>query len=36
VGVKPDIPVRVTIADVRAGRDPMLEAALEYLHTVVP
>jgi carboxyl-terminal processing protease len=36
VGVKPEIPVKVTIADVRAGRDPVLEAALEYLHTVVP
>jgi len=36
VGVKPDIPVKVTIADVRAGRDPVLEAALDYLHTIVP
>jgi len=26
----------VTIADVRAGRDPVLEAALDYLHTIVP
>ncbi len=36
VGVRPDIPVKVTIADVRAGRDSVLEAALEYLHAVVP
>ncbi len=36
VGVKPDIPVKVTIADVRAGRDAVLEAALEYLRRTVP
>jgi len=31
VGVQPDILVRPTVADVRAGRDPVLEAALDYL-----
>jgi C-terminal processing protease CtpA/Prc len=35
VGVKPDIPVKVTIADVCAGRDPVLEAALEYLRGIL-
>ena len=31
VGVKPDIEVRLTVDDIRQGRDPVLLAALEYL-----
>jgi carboxyl-terminal processing protease len=31
VGVQPDILVRPTVADVRAGRDTVLAAALDYL-----
>lgn len=31
VGVKPDIEVHPTVADVRAGRDTVLEVALQYL-----
>jgi len=31
VGVQPDILVRPTVADVRAGRDTVLEAAVDYL-----
>ena len=34
VGIQPDIRVRPTVADVRAGRDTVLEAALDYLGTV--
>jgi C-terminal processing protease CtpA/Prc len=31
LGLEPDVPVRQTIAGVRAGRDEVLEAALRYL-----
>jgi hypothetical protein len=31
VGVQPDIAVKPTIAGIRAGRDEVLEAAIEYL-----
>ena len=31
VGVQPDITVKTTIAGIRAGRDEVLEAAIEYL-----
>ena len=30
VGIHPDIVVRPTVADIRSGRDPVLEAALSY------
>jgi C-terminal processing protease CtpA/Prc len=33
VGVQPDVPVELTIADVAAGRDAVLEKALEILKT---
>jgi C-terminal processing protease CtpA/Prc len=32
VGIAPDIVVRTTVADVRAGRDPALDRAIEHLH----
>jgi carboxyl-terminal processing protease len=35
VGIAPDIEVRTTLADVRAGRDPVLERALAYLREAV-
>jgi carboxyl-terminal processing protease len=31
VGVTPDEPVPLSIADIQAGRDPQLDAALAYL-----
>jgi C-terminal processing protease CtpA/Prc len=31
VGLQPDVPVRPTLAGIRAGRDEVLEKALEYL-----
>jgi C-terminal processing protease CtpA/Prc len=31
VGLKPDIAVRPTLAGIRAGRDEVLEKAIEYL-----
>ena len=31
VGLQPDIPVKPTIAGIRAGRDEVLEKAIEYL-----
>jgi C-terminal processing protease CtpA/Prc len=36
VGLVPDVPVRPTIAGIRAGRDEVLERALRYLKTVLP
>jgi carboxyl-terminal processing protease len=30
-GVTPDIPITLTLADLQAGRDPVLEAAISYL-----
>ena len=32
VGIAPDIVVRTTVEDVRAGRDPALEIAIEHVH----
>jgi C-terminal processing protease CtpA/Prc len=32
VGIAPDIVVRTTVGDVRAGRDPVLDRAIEQLH----
>ncbi|HSR50692.1 MAG TPA: S41 family peptidase [Acidobacteriota bacterium] len=32
VGIQPDIPVKPTIAGIRAGRDELLEAAVEFLN----
>jgi C-terminal processing protease CtpA/Prc len=32
LGIAPDIVVRTTVADVRAGRDPALDRAIEHLH----
>jgi C-terminal processing protease CtpA/Prc len=32
VGIAPDVVVRTTVADVRAGRDPALDRAVEHLH----
>jgi hypothetical protein len=29
VGIKPDVEVHITIGDLRKGRDPVLEKALE-------
>ena len=36
VGVQPDIVVRPTIAGIRAGRDEVLEAAIEHLRNRKP
>jgi C-terminal processing protease CtpA/Prc len=33
IGIVPDIEVRPTLAGLRAGRDEVLERALEYLRT---
>ena len=30
-GVQPDIPVKATVEDIRAGRDVVLKKALDYL-----
>ena len=35
VGIQPQILVRPTIADFRAGRDTVLETALQYLRTTL-
>lgn len=35
-GIQPNIRVRPTVADVRSGRDPALEAALKHLREASP
>jgi Peptidase family S41 len=35
IGLMPDVPVRPTLAGVRAGRDEVLEAAVRYLQTTL-
>ena len=33
IGIKPDVPVQITRSDIVAGRDRVLESALQWLHT---
>jgi hypothetical protein len=35
MGIQPQILVRPTVADFRAGRDAVLEGALEYLRSAL-
>jgi C-terminal processing protease CtpA/Prc len=34
VGIQPDIPVVPTVKGIREGKDKVLDAALQYLHTL--
>ena len=36
MGLQPDVPVRPTIAGVRAGRDEVLDGAVRYLERSLP